>query len=84
VGIKGNRRGEGNRSLVYYYQDGDDDGNVNDNYLREKGVEQGGERGNGRMGMFLLIVFIFDRREEHCFMLSYFVIVYLSLLIQCR
>jgi hypothetical protein len=56
VGDKGNRRGEGNMGFVYYYEDGDGDGNGNSNCLREKGVGQGGERGNGRMGLFLLIV----------------------------
>jgi hypothetical protein len=61
--------------LVYYYQDGDGDGNGNGDCLREKGVGQGGERGKGRMGLFLSIVFIFDGGEEHCFMLSCFVIV---------
>ncbi len=80
---KGNRRGEGNRGLVHYYQDGDGDGNGNGNCLREKGVEQGGERGNGRMGIFLFIVFIFDGGEEHCFMLI-LLLFFLSLPFQCR
>ncbi len=75
MGDKGNRRGEGNRGLVFYYQDGGGNGNGNGNCLREKGVGQGGERRNGRMGLFLFIAFIFDDGEEHCFMRSYCVIV---------
>jgi hypothetical protein len=39
--------------LVYYYEDGDSNGNGNGNCLQEKEVGQGGERGNGRMGLFL-------------------------------
>jgi hypothetical protein len=58
VGNKGNRRGEGNMGLVDNYEDGDGNGIGNDGCLRLKGVGQGGERGNGRMGLFLLIVFI--------------------------
>ncbi len=65
---KGNRWG--------YYQDGDGNGNDNGNYLRGKEVEQGGEWGNGRMGLFSFIAFIFDGGEENCFVLSYFVIVF--------
>ncbi len=37
MGNKGNRRNEGNRGLVYYYED-DGDGNGNGNCLRENGV----------------------------------------------
>ncbi len=48
------------------------------------GFDKGGERGDERMGLFLIIVFIFDGGEEDCFMLSYFVIVFLSLPFQCR
>ncbi len=66
MGNKGNRRGEGNMGLVYYYEDGDGDGNGNSNCLREKGVGQGGERRNGRMGLFLLTVFIFDVQNCCC------------------
>ncbi len=44
--------------LVYYYEDGASDGNGDGYRLREKGVGQGGERGNGRIGLFLLIIFI--------------------------
>ncbi len=76
MGNKGNKRGEGNRGLVYYFQDGDSNGNGNGNCLREIGVGQRGKRGNGRMGLFLFIVFIFQGGEEHCFMLSYFGIVF--------
>ncbi len=45
--------------LVHYYEDGDGNGNGNGNCLRGKRVGQGGERGNGRMGLFLFF-FIFD------------------------
>jgi hypothetical protein len=45
VGEKENRRGEGNMGFVYYYEDGDSDGNGNSSCLREKRVGQGGERG---------------------------------------
>jgi hypothetical protein len=75
VGNKENSRGKGNRGLVYYYEDGDDDGNGYCDCLRGKGVGQMGERENRRMGLFLFIVFIFDGGEEDCFMLSYFLIV---------
>ncbi len=52
--------------FVYHYEDGDGDGNGNGKCLREKGAWQGGERGNGRMGLFLLIVFIFDVQNCCC------------------
>jgi hypothetical protein len=58
VGGKGNRRGEGNRGLVYYYEDGDGNCKGNGNCLREKGVGQGGKRGSVRMGLFLFIIFM--------------------------
>jgi hypothetical protein len=77
VSNKRNSRGEGNRGLIYNYEDGDGDGNGDCDCLREKGVGQwGGERGNGTMGLFLFIFFHFDGGEEDCFMLSYFVIFF--------
>jgi hypothetical protein len=39
--------------LVYYYEDGDSNGNGKGNCLQENEVGQGGERGNGRMGLLL-------------------------------
>ncbi len=39
----------------------------------EKGLDKRKERENWKMGLFLLIVFIFDGGKEDCFMLSYFV-----------
>jgi hypothetical protein len=65
VGNEGNRRGKRNMGLVYY-EDGDGNGNGNGNCLKEKGVGQGGKRGNVRMGLFLLIVFMFDRQNCCC------------------
>jgi hypothetical protein len=47
-------------------------------------LDKGGERGNERVDLFLFIVFIFDKGEEDCFMLSYFVIMFLSFPFQCR
>jgi hypothetical protein len=95
VGTKGNRRGEGNRGLVYYYEDGDGDGNGNGNCLREKWVRQEGERGDGRMGLFLFIVFIIDiqncccineqrQRGGRLFHAVLFCYCFLSLPFQCR
>ncbi len=67
MGVTGNRRGEGNRGLVYYYEDGDGSGNSNDNCLRGKGVGQGGGRG-GMEGWVcfysLFIVFMFERGRK--------------------
>ncbi len=62
MGGEGNRRGEGNRGLVYYYENCDGDGNGNGNCVRKRGVGQGGGGGDGRMGLFLLFVFIFDTK----------------------
>ncbi len=61
MGNKGYRRRERKRGLVYYYEDGDGNGNGNGNCLRERVVRQGGDRGNGRKGLLLFIVFIFGR-----------------------
>jgi hypothetical protein len=66
VGNEGNRRGEGSMGLVYYYEDGDSNDNGNGDCLREKEVGQGGERGNGRMGLFPLFVIIFDIQNCRC------------------
>ncbi len=38
MGNKGNRRGEGNRGLVYYYENGDGDSNGNNDCVRKRGV----------------------------------------------
>ncbi len=63
---KANRREEGNMGFVYYYEDSGSNGSGSGDCLREKGVGQGGERGNGRMGLFLFIVFIFDIQNCCC------------------
>ncbi len=51
--------------LVYYYEDGDGNGDGIGNCFREKGVWQGGERVNGMMGLFLSIVFIFGIQNSN-------------------
>ncbi len=64
MGNKGNRRGEGYRGLVYYYEDSDGNGNGNGNCLREKGVGQEGEKGYGRMSLFYsLFSFLAEGRK---------------------
>jgi hypothetical protein len=65
VGDEENGRGEGNRGLVYYSEDAASDGDSNGNSVRERGVEQGGG-GDGGLGLFLLIVLIFDIHNCHC------------------
>jgi hypothetical protein len=59
VGNKENSRGKGNRGLVYYYEDGDNDGNGYCNCLRDKGVGQGGGEGEWKDGFVFIHCFHF-------------------------
>ncbi len=65
MGDKENSRGKRNRGLVYYYEDGDDDGNGYCNCLREKGVGQGGGRGRieGWVCFYSLFLFWMEGRK---------------------
>ncbi len=59
MGDIGNSRGEGNRGLVYYYEDGDNDGKGYCNCLRVKEVGQGRGEGEWKDGFVFIHCFHF-------------------------